>query len=197
MALVPAKVLAGAKSRLAGVADETQRAEVALDMLHAVLEQLHAISGLDAVAVVTADERVGAVARRLGAERVTEAGGGLNVALEAGRAWAIERGAEALLVVLSDLPLVRAADVEAVLAAQAAVAIAPSKDGGTNALLLRPAAAIPFRFGRDSARYHQFEAENRGLAVELIYRESLAFDVDTPDDLARYQTARRQVLARP
>ncbi len=197
VALVPAKVLAGAKSRLAAVLDEAERAAVALDMLRAVLEQLREVRNVDAYAVVTGDERAAALAGQLGAVVVAESSEGLNLALDAGRAWAVERGAEGLLVVLSDLPLVLAGDLAAVAAKEASVVIAPSKDGGTNALLLRPAGVIPFRFGRDSARYHRFEAEKRGLEVAVVDRDSLAFDVDTPEDLAVYRAARQRALARP
>ncbi|MFI5267285.1 MAG: 2-phospho-L-lactate guanylyltransferase [Chloroflexota bacterium] len=199
VALVPAKVLVGAKSRLAAVLDEPERATVALDMLRAVLEQLRLVRNVHAYAVVTSDERAAAVARQLGAIVVAEPSEGLNLALDAGLAWAGEQGAEALLVVLSDLPLALANDLEAVAgcAEQAQVAIAPSKDGGTNALLLRPPNAIPFRFGRDSASYHRFEAEKRGLEVAFVDRENLAFDVDTPEDLAIYRAGRQRALARP
>ena len=54
------------------------------------------------------------------------------------------------------------------------------------------AATIPFRFGRASARRHQLEAQKRALSIAVVERESLAFDVDTPEDLAaleRFRTA--------
>jgi 2-phospho-L-lactate/phosphoenolpyruvate guanylyltransferase len=199
LALVPAKVLSEAKSRLAAVLDEPERAAIALDMLRAVLGQLRQVRNVDAYAVVTGDERAAALAAQLGASVVAEPSEGLNLALDAGRAWAAAQAAEALLVVLSDLPLVLAADLEAVAgcAGQAEVVIAPSKDGGTNALLLRPPGVIPFRFGRDSASYHRFEAEKRGLEVAFVRRESLAFDVDTPEDLAVYLAGRQHALAHP
>ncbi|HVA23870.1 MAG TPA: 2-phospho-L-lactate guanylyltransferase [Chloroflexota bacterium] len=198
VALVPAKVLAGAKSRLIEVVDEVERGTVVLDMLSAVLEQLREVRSINAYAVVTSDERAAATARQLGAVVVAESSEGLNLALDTGRAWAIERGAEGLLVVLSDLPLVLAGDLDAVVraAGKASVTIAPSKDGGTNALLLRPVDAIPFRFGRDSARYHRFEAMKLGLELAIVERDSLAFDVDTPQDLAVYRAARQRALAR-
>jgi 2-phospho-L-lactate guanylyltransferase len=136
--------------------------------------------------VISSDARALAVARELGAEPLVERGQGLNHALYLGRRWAMERAcAEVLLVILSDLPWLASADLEALLAlaSRASVVIAPSKDGGTNALLLRPPHAIPFRFGPDSAARHAAAAQERGLPVALARSPGLAFDVDTPDDV--------------
>lgn len=185
VALIPAKPLIAAKSRLAGALSDEERAAASLRMLcHVVSEALRAPE-IDAVGVISSDQQVLNAIVELGAESLVEHGAGLNHALYLGRRWAIEQQrADALLVVLSDLPLVRAEDLSAVaaLAAQANVAIAPSKDGGTNALLLRPPDAIPFRFGTESADQHRREAGTRGLQVAQLDRETLAFDVDTLPD---------------
>jgi 2-phospho-L-lactate guanylyltransferase len=183
LALVPAKTLATAKSRLAPALSDRQRAEIALEMLGRVLAVVHRTAGIDRCLVVSADERALHVAAAHGAGGLRKSEIGLNRALEGARA---SFTADDLLVLLSDLPLLTPEDLRAVLESDAPVVIAPSKDGGTNALRLRPPDSIPFRFGRDSARYHRFEAGKRSLAVELVRRDSLAFDVDTPDDLAAY-----------
>ncbi|MGH2364735.1 MAG: 2-phospho-L-lactate guanylyltransferase [Chloroflexota bacterium] len=199
-ALVPVKSLAAAKSRLANELPPTQRSAVTLAMLRAVLEQLTLTPGIDALATISRDDDVAAVARELGSASLREQPGGLNPALEQGRAWARELGAGALLVVPGDVPLARASDFGAVLAALAhmqgpGVALTPSADGGTNALLLRPPELIPFRFGPDSAALHQQEAERRGVAVALVPRPRLAFDVDSPADYQRYLALEREALA--
>ena len=68
------------------------------------------------------------------------------------------------------------------------IAIARAHDGGTNALGLRPAAAIVPSFGVDqSARAHAALAEAAGLEVAVVDLPGLALDVDTPDDAARAQ----------
>jgi 2-phospho-L-lactate/phosphoenolpyruvate guanylyltransferase len=66
------------------------------------------------------------------------------------------------------------------------IVIAP--DGtrsGTNALMLRPADALPFSFGPGSYEAHLQAARERGLAVRVCERPHLAFDLDTAEDLAR------------
>ncbi len=190
VALVPAKSLSSAKSRLAPALDPEHRAQTSLDFLCSVLAALQATASVSQVAVLSPDERALAVARECGATPLEERQGGLNRALYLGRAWAIGAQADGLLVVLSDLPLARAGDLAALIQADAQVAIAPSKDGGTNALLLRPPDAIPFRFGRASARRHRLEAQRRGLRIAVVHRDALAFDVDTPDDLAALERRR-------
>jgi 2-phospho-L-lactate guanylyltransferase len=200
VALIPAKRLAEAKTRLAPELSGEERAALSLAMLRHVLEQVRQLEGLAAYGVLSGDEQLLALAANLGATAIPEHAGGLNRALDVGREWAFAQGAEALLVVLSDLPLVSHVDLAEVLNAgetQPGVAIAPSTDGGTNALLLRPAEAIPFRFGRDSARYHTYEAGKRGLRVARVERPSVSFDVDTPADLAAYRAAAGQRAACP
>ncbi len=185
VALIPAKSLADAKSRLGPSTNADERAAVSLEMLRALLRQVRQVAEL--TTVVSDDQAILAEAKAQGVKSVPEVEPGLNHALEAARHWALREGASALLVVLSDLPLATAADLRELTARQEPVVLAPSKDGGTNALQLRPPDAIPFRFGRESARYHRFEAAKRGLEVALVERERLAFDVDTPADLQAYR----------
>ena len=67
------------------------------------------------------------------------------------------------------------------------VAIAPDRAGhGTNGLALRPLDAIAFRFGVESHAAHLAEAEAAGVPLVEVHRPGLAFDLDTPADLARW-----------
>ena len=188
IAIVPAKSPWQAKSRLARELPEHDRAAMSLDMLRAVLGQVRRVAEIAGCGVVSGDEAALALAIELGCEPLREAAGGLNQALELGRSWALQRGAEALLVLPGDVPLVRWSDIDDMLrlAQRPGIVLAPSHDRGTNALLLRPPDAIPFCFGRDSARLHRLEAARRSLSVSVLRRGTLAFDVDTPADLAAY-----------
>jgi len=63
--------------------------------------------------------------------------------------------------------------------------IAADKTGrGTNALALRPPDVIDFRFGVGSLAAHIAQAD--GLPLSVVDRPGLAFDLDTPADLARW-----------
>ncbi|MBC8078428.1 MAG: NTP transferase domain-containing protein [Chloroflexales bacterium] len=91
----------------------------------------------------------------------------------------------ALLVLPGDVPLVTSADIAALLAsaAQGRVAIAPSRDRGTNALALPLPAPIAFRFGVNSCAAHLAQARARGLPAHIHRSPTLALDIDTADDL--------------
>ena len=192
VAVIPAKSLQQAKTRLAAQLSEAERAAISLEMLRSAIGAVRGAPAVQACAVVSPDEDV--LNLNLGFEPLRQAGSGLNSGLELGRRWASEWGADALLIVLADLPLVQASDVAGLIDAAErqgrGIVLAPSNDGGTNALLLRPPDAIRFRFGRESAQKHAQEAERLGLPVTRVRSARLAFDVDTPADLTAYLAER-------
>ncbi len=203
-AIVPAKALDEAKTRLAALLTEDERRRLALAMLKDVLQALQAVPPLDAIAVVSPDMVVLDRARELGAETFAEPSNihGLNEALLHGLGLMAPRGLSELLVVLADVPTVSPTEIESVLDAlpdgRGAV-ICPSMAAGTSALALRPPDVIPFRFGPESFDAHKQEAEARSLEMRVLAIESLARDIDEPDDL-RYllshptQTATHRLL---
>ena len=99
-----------------------------------------------------------------------------------------DEGYRELLLVMADLPYLAADDVAALIEAgrQSAVVIAEAKDGGTNALLLRPPTVLAFAFatGQPSASRHAHQARAAGIEPVIVRRPGLARDIDTPADLA-------------
>lgn len=189
-AIVPAKRLTHAKTRLARALSPDERRALSLAMLRDVLSALGSARNLDRVAVVTADQDLGLVASASGALVIPENSAGQNAALEAGAAYCREQGTGALLVVSADLPLLSAAAVERLIAQgmqaqqNCRVLLAPSLDGtGTNAMFQRPPGIIPFLFGLNSLQHHQQAAAERGVPVDLVRAREWAFDVDLPADL--------------
>jgi 2-phospho-L-lactate guanylyltransferase len=83
------------------------------------------------------------------------------------------------------------ADLDALLAHPAgerSALIVPDRHGtGTNALLLTPPDVLAPSFGPDSRRRHLTDASAKGVPAEVVELESLALDVDTPDDLEALQ----------
>ena len=142
------------------------------------------------VLVVAGSEEAAGLGRRLGAEILLEAEpGGQNGAATAGVAHATSRGAESVLLLSSDLPLVSAAALrrvldEAAAAGPVAVAAAATGRGGTNALFLRPPHALDFHFGDCSLPKFEADARARGLAFKVVDDPALALDLDEPADLA-------------
>ena len=191
-AAVPVKTLATAKSRLAAALSAAERAGLAEEMLRGVLRALRDSEVVAATAVVSPDSRALAIGTGAGATALRQYSGDLNAALELARGWAVAGGAEMLLVLLGDLPLLRASDIHAMaeIAANSVhgdpvVVMAPDRHGhGTNALLLRPPHALPFHFGLHSYARHTRAAEAAGAELMIYRSPGTGFDLDTPADLA-------------
>jgi 2-phospho-L-lactate/phosphoenolpyruvate guanylyltransferase len=187
--LLPVKPLAAGKSRLSGILSDRERAAFNRRLFGHVLSVAAAAVGAHRVLVVSRDPAVLDLATARHAFAVRERDdAGLNAAL--GQAATEAHGAYAVLVLPADLPLLEAADIEAMISAAAsarsAVVIAPDRhDSGTNALLLAPPDAIPFAFGPGSFQAHLAAARRAGIEAVIVRREALAFDIDTAADHAR------------
>ena len=157
---------------------------------------IRAAAAGDRVLVVAGSEEVAALAEVWGAEVLAEPRQeGQNVAAARGIAKAVEGGADAVLLLSSDLPLVTVAAVREVLDsamrldAPVAVAVPAVGRGGTNALYLRPPHAIALHFGSDSLAKFRQEAESRGVEFAIHHSDAMALDLDEPGDLARLRRA--------
>ncbi len=185
-AIVPVKHLEHAKMRLSSVLSPSERRVLVLAMLGDVLHALRAAPAVAHVSVISRDSTVLHAAAQHGAEAIVDRMHGLNEALTQAAMHVAARGAEALLVLPADLPLVTPRDVDAlvaVLGTEPSVVFAASRDGGTNALLVRPPLALPFLYGANSLARHMEAAQQRGVRVEIVQSPGLTLDVDQPDDL--------------
>jgi 2-phospho-L-lactate guanylyltransferase len=210
-ALIPVKPLHRAKDRLRPALGSRARIALTRAMLRDVLAVLLESDLFISVTVVTRDRALRRICRRMGVHTVQPPPGvrGLNVELS----WAARRPevaqADRLLVLPGDVPGVRVSELfRLVLPPFTAasddrapartrnrnqsgpapehpqgVRLVQSPDGGTNALVLAPPHAIPFRFGPGSAARHRAEAERRGMRAESVPLPSLASDIDQPEDL--------------
>lgn len=114
----------------------------------------------------------------------------LNRALDRARSVAMQHGADAILILPADLPCVQPQDLldlHAAARAGAQMVIVPSRDGGTNALLLHPPTNLQFAFGRKSFQRHRRQAEAANVPYRIVHSTRLAFDLDQPQDLACWQ----------
>jgi len=189
-AIVPAKTLGRAKTRLASMLEPEERRALSLEMLRDVLGTLLGARTIDRVAVVTQDNVVGCTAYALGAGVLLDGGRGHNAALEGAIAHCQSKGASGVLIVSADLPLLRSRTVEQMVAqamehpSSHLVLLAPSRDGtGTNALFQRPPGVLPLHFGTQSLQLHQHVAQERQTPVQLVRSVDLGLDIDTPADL--------------
>jgi 2-phospho-L-lactate/phosphoenolpyruvate guanylyltransferase len=188
--IVPHRGLEAAKTRLAPMLDPDEREELAGQLLRHVLREARAAS--DDVVVITPARALAELVESTGARLVVQRGMGLNEGLDQARSDALFDDITELAVLHGDLPNLQATDVGVLLDALPAdgtpgVAIAPDRAGtGTNALVLRPPGVIQFRFGTGSFAKHVAEVERAGVPLVAVNRAGLAFDLDTPADLARW-----------
>jgi 2-phospho-L-lactate guanylyltransferase len=178
---VPVKSLERAKGRLSEHLRPLERAALTLAMLEDVLDACLQIPGWQTW-VISPDEAVLEVAARRRARPVIEEDPGLLSAVRQVEEEAAS--ADALAVVLGDLPLLTAPALSRLLHTIGPVVAAPSgSDHGTNVLLRRPPGMIAARFGTDSFRKHREAAELRGLPFAEVDAPETAFDLDRREDV--------------
>jgi len=184
-AVVPVKALLSSKSRLRRDFDGPVVERLAAAMLRDVVEALVHVPSLTRVVVVTPDTAVAEVARSTGAEALVRDDPGLNPAIETAAAEIVGSAGDGVLVMLGDVAGARSDEIAQLLDALEGpgVALAPSGDGGTSALLRLPRDIIPAGFGRESAKVHRERSAAAGVHYCEVPLPSLAIDVDRREDL--------------
>lgn len=182
--VVPVK--SAGKSRLSPVLSAAERRAVSLSMFRGMMGALAGAGVIGACRVVSSDNEVLSEAAALGARPVPEPSDrGVNAAVRAAMDATPE--ADEFLVLPSDLPLLTAADVSALLRLKADgpdVVLSPSLSfDGTNALLFPRVPGLSLSFDSDSYWNHLSAAAASGLSVGVCARKGIMFDVDSPDDL--------------
>lgn len=183
--LVPVKALRSSKSRLLPHLGREAVGKLAIAMMGDVVDALLSVPALERVAVVTPDDEVARAAREFGAEPLLRQFPGLNAALDGSASELARNPTDGVLVVLGDVAGVSSTDIETLLGSLRGrgVALAPSSDGGTSALLRIPFDIMPARFGPNSAAAHRKEAAAHGAHFVEVPLESLALDIDERADI--------------
>ena len=174
----------GGKSRLSGFLSQAQRNEFSRLLLEDVLGTVAGAGLAESCFVVSSDRSILDLAASHGALGVPEEGdSGVNDAVEAG---ARASGADMILVLPSDLPLLTPADVGSIITLGGGgvdVVIAPSVAfDGTNALLYPATSGLRLSYDRNSFWNHLASAASSGLSVGVSTRPGVMLDIDSPDD---------------
>jgi 2-phospho-L-lactate/phosphoenolpyruvate guanylyltransferase len=156
----------------AGARGKTRLGDAREELSHAMLEKVLAVARSVGRAWVVSPDPVE------GATWIPDPGGGQGAAVEAALR---EIGSGPVLIVNSDLPSVSADDLHALHEAipERGIAIAPARDGTTNALGLSDTALFAPLYGPGSAERFRAHAAQ---AIDVV-RPGLRDDVDTPADL--------------
>ena len=188
-AIVPVKDLSKAKERLSSLLPQDVRTELAYAMLEDVLLALKGAELIDRSFIVTMDRKAMSIAGEIGIEVIEETEQkGESDSVDRASLVCKEMGADSVLVIPGDAPLIRPEDIDFVagklVSGSPSVILVPARDRmGTNAILRTPPDAIPSRFGHDSFRKHMEEAGKKGIGIEYYENERVGLDIDHPDDV--------------
>jgi 2-phospho-L-lactate guanylyltransferase len=185
-AVLPVKRFAAAKQRLAPGMGATHRAELAEAMLGDVLGAIGETRSIERTVVVTSEPRATDISIAQGAHVMPDPDGGHSGAALAGIEWAMELGAERVVLLPIDCPLLAPRELERLLTGmpERYVGVVPDRHGtGTNALALAPPDAIEPSFGEGSCARHVAAARAASVPYGVEELPSLALDLDTPADV--------------
>jgi 2-phospho-L-lactate/phosphoenolpyruvate guanylyltransferase len=192
-AIIPVKRFGEAKRRLLDALDRPQRAALIKAMLTDVLGATDRSELVEWVIVVTGEGRAERLALRHSQRSTTPLevlrdpdDRGHSEAATLGIIRALSLGAECAALLPGDCPLLDPGELDEALGrmSRGRVTVVPDRHGtGTNALLLCPADAIGPAFGPGSAERHSQRARHARYELAVERLDSLARDLDTPDDL--------------
>ncbi|HUK85704.1 MAG TPA: 2-phospho-L-lactate guanylyltransferase [Candidatus Acidoferrum sp.] len=187
-AVVPVKHLDASKKRLSSVLTPKDRRNLTLVMLEDVLSAIKA-STVQKTIVVGSDIAVRRLAEKFLAFYIDEETTGLNLAVLNSIDWCMREGADSVLVLPADVPLISPKDINTIIALgnykEPIVVLSPSNNGGTNALFQKPPQVIIAQFGPRSFDKHMKQARSKGISLKLHYSSSVALDIDSEQDLKR------------
>lgn len=186
-AVLPVKRFDAAKQRLAAGIEAERRRELAAAMLADVLEAIGGARSVERLIVVTGDPVAQELAAEADAEIVPDPEDAGHVeAAQAGIARAEVEGAERVVLLAGDCPLLDPRELDRLLTGVPGnyVGIVPDRHGtGTNALLLSPPGAIVPAFGEGSRDRHVEAARQAGVPFGIEELPSIELDLDTPADV--------------
>jgi len=185
-AIVPIKTFETAKQRLASVLTPAERRGLMLAMARDVLTALCRSRRLTGILIVSRTLEADALAQAFGTERFTESpDADLSAALSQACDYLAEHfHAAGIMIVPADVPLIRAAEIDAILAEHTDVTILPDDEHvGTNGLICSPPGRIPLLFDGRSFKPHVEAAFAAGVVPKVVPSSRFALDIDTPADL--------------
>lgn len=207
-ALLPLKSFSHAKQRLSNVLTSEERSGLFLAMVKDVLSVLQSHPDVDNILIVSDDDDARLLAKKYGAELLTESSlnaSGLNQAVQAGVNVLSQRGINDVMIIHGDLPLITAAEISHLISVHrqrrgvvsaiddaaistaelsSSLTIAPDeRREGTNFLLCSPASQMRFSYGTNSFTLHTIQASQMGMSLQVVHSPGAACDIDTPKDL--------------
>ena len=186
--LIPIKDPARGKTRLSELLSAQERARLAWAMFEDVCRAVASSKRADRVVIVTSFAPAIERARAAGWDvLIEETQISESASVDGASRRLADSGFDAVMRLPADIPLVKAEDIDEMLAidlARPGAALVPSREGtGTNAIMRTPPDLFPSRFGPDSLRLHRQEAARVGVECLVVENARIALDIDEPSDI--------------
>lgn len=190
--LIPLKNFVDAKLRLSGMLSAAERRGLVQAMVEDVLAVVVAEPSLKGVVLLSDDPSAGLLAGHFGVQCWSEralGAVGLNGVVSAGVSRLAAQGADAVMVVHGDIPLMDGGELAQLLDSHRSrfgprVTIAPDRHGdGSNIVLCSPPQVMAFAYGENSCHAHRRNADNSGASCEVLPLPGVGRDIDNADDL--------------
>ncbi len=189
-AIIPVRLFPTTKHRLSTLLEDTERQALVQAMLEDVLDAAENANTIKDIIVVTSDAELEEVARRRGHDVFPATAIGLNGELTEAIQYAEEKGAEAVVIILADLPLLTGEVLDQMIQGgcqQSCLMMAQDWRGiGTNILYLHPPSVLRLHFGMGSLSSHLTAAQEAGLSASCFAAFETALDLDDPDTAHRF-----------
>ena len=186
-AVVPSKQFGSAKKRLAALLSEAERTHFAEVMLRDVLAALQSSEHIAGIVVVSKEPAAERIAQAYGAHYLLESQNDLSVAVAQGGQFVGTQGADAMLMVPGDVPLLSSAEIDQLIelhGGKPGLTLVSDRDGtGTNGLVVSPIGLIEFSYGVNSYILHTDAGHAANAVVRSLVLEGLSLDIDTPEDV--------------
>jgi len=188
VALLPVKPFHLAKSRLSKALNPEERQAFVRDGLVHTLQILQIVPEVWRTLVISADPNAWEIALKYEVDVYEELEvPGLNESVACGQQWALEQGADAVMVLPIDLPNLNVDCLQSKilkLHETPGTVIVPDRHfQGTNLLLFSPPDLINTAYGEGSFNRHCALAKQADVNPIIIHCADLALDIDSPADL--------------
>lgn len=193
-AIVPVKRFDSAKSRLGMLLNKHERAQLSKLLVQRTIRVLKGTSGVKKIVLVSSDVNVEKIAHLYGATFLKEKiQCGVNSAVDRGTKFCTDSGAEATLVLPTDLPLVIPEDIDivckAALTGRNCMVLCPSyKFDGSNIMLRKPCDIIKTSYDSCSYIMHVLEGVRNNIKTRVLFIRRAMVDIDTIQDITTLLT---------
>ena len=187
--IIPMKPLAEGKSRLGKQFSQSDREDLTAGLLLRVISAIRGAS-IGLFWVIGGDDRIMRLVRNHDGIWIPDTGRNLNDTLSRAFMKAQQENYSSLYLP-GDLPFVKPSDVINLMRSSrngSNITLAPARsDGGTNSILVPQGIDFQPELGQRSFAKHLAQAAKMEISVAICYSPGLGFDLDTVDDLEKYE----------